>query len=128
MSRRRLRARGLAALDARSVEDRIALNWHDALLASKGGAACPYVFKIEIRFVTFDLWRLLCLETFMIADAHRRETIVNRRKRELSRIHEQYDAIDARFLRRVEALELGKTPVLDLARRLAQRAQEGAGR
>jgi hypothetical protein len=37
---------------------------------------------------------------------------------------EQYDAIDSRFMRRVEALDVGKAPVLDLARRLALRAQE----
>jgi hypothetical protein len=77
---------------------------------------------------SFDLWRLLCLQSFLIADTHRRGTIVNRRKRELPAIHSQYDQIDARFMRRVEALELGKAPVMDLARRLAQRAQENAGR
>jgi hypothetical protein len=44
----------------------------------------------------------------MIADASARGTIVNRRRRELSRVHEQYDAIDASFLRRCEALGLIK--------------------
>ncbi len=87
----------------------------------------PYAIKIEIRLATFDLWRLLCLQAFIIADANQRGTIVNRRRRELSKIHEQLSEIDARFLRRVEALDLGKGGTgLDLASRLAaaQRAQE----
>ena len=94
---------------------------------AKGGAACPFAVRTEIRLATFDLWRLLCLQSFLITDANQRGTILNRRRRELSRVHEQHDDIDARFMRRVEALDLGKAPVLDLARRLAQRAQETAG-
>ena len=86
----------------------------------------PTIYRWNSK--AFDLWRLLCLQTFLIADANRRGTIVNRRRRELSRIHEQYDAIDARFMRRVEALGLDKAPVMDLARRLAQRAAQEAGR
>jgi hypothetical protein len=123
----RLKARGRAAIDARTAEGREALAWYDAALASKG-AACPFAVKVDIRLAAFDLWRLLCLQSFMITDANRRGTIVNRRRRELSRIHEQYDAIDSRFMRRVEALELDKIPVMDLARRLAQRAHETADR
>jgi hypothetical protein len=42
---------------------------------------------------------------------------VNRRRRELSRIHEQYDSIDGRFIRRCESLALDKA-ALDLAQRL----------
>jgi len=76
--------------------------------------------KVEIRLAAFDLWRLLHLQTFLVADANQRRTVVNRRRRELSRIHEQYDAVDARSLRRVEALDLDKQPVMDLTRRLAQ--------
>jgi len=60
------------------------------------------------------------LQTFLVADASPRRTVVNRPRRDLPRIHEQYDAVDARFLRRVEALNLDKQPVMDLARRLAQ--------
>jgi hypothetical protein len=59
--------------------------------------------KVEIRLAAFDLWRLLHLQTFLVADANQRRTVVNRRRRELRRIHERYDAVDARFLRRVEA-------------------------
>jgi hypothetical protein len=127
---RRLRSRGLAALDARTAEGREALAWRDAALRAKGSASCPFAIKTEIKLATFDLWRLLCLQTFLIADSNHRGTIVNRRKRELSRIHEQYTEIDARFIRRVEALQLDKAPVMDLARRLqqAQRSQETAGK
>jgi len=63
--------------------------------------------KVEIRLAAFDLWRLLHLQTFLVADASptpiSAEPVVNRRRRELRRIHERYDAVDARFLRRVEA-------------------------
>lgn len=121
----RIKARGLAAIDGRTAEGREALAWRDAAVKSKGGAACPYAIKVEIRLATFDLWRLLCLQTFLISDSNQRGTPVNRRRRELPRIHEQYDAIDSRFMRRVEALDLGKgNNGLDLARRLAAAAQE----
>ena len=125
----RIRARGLSAIDRRAVEGRIALDWRDHAIKAKGGAACPFAIKTEIRLACFDLWRLLCLQTWMIADASARGTIVNRRRRELSRVHEQYDAIDARFLRRCEALGLIKGSGLDLASRLAaaRRAQDGRG-
>jgi len=76
--------------------------------------------KVEIRLAAFDLWRLLHLQTFLVANANPRRAVVNRRRRELPRIHEQYDAVDARCLRHVEALDLEKQPVMDLTRRLAQ--------
>jgi len=86
---RRLRARGLAALDARTAEGTEALAWHDAAIRSKGGAVCPFAIKTEIRLATFDLWRMLCLQSYLIGDANHREKIINRRRRELSRVHEQ---------------------------------------
>jgi hypothetical protein len=120
-----IKRRGLAAIDRRSVQGREALAWRDHAIKAKGGAVCPFAIKVEINAATFDLWRLLHLQTFLIADANDRGTIVNRRKRELSRIHDQYDAIDARFMRRCEALNLGKQPVMDLATRL-RLAQQAA--
>jgi len=106
---RRRRARGLAGIDARTSEGREkALAWREAALRAKGGASCAFAVKVEIRLATFDLFRLLHLQSYLVADANQRGTIVNRRRRELSRIHEQYDTIDARFSRRVEALELSK--------------------
>jgi len=104
---RRLCARGIAGIDRRSAEGREALAWYDAALTSKG-AACPFAIKVEIRLAVFDLWRLLYLQSFMITDANRRGTIINRRKRELSRVHEQYSTIEQRFARRVESLGLDK--------------------
>ena len=78
--------------------------------------------KIQIALATFDLWRLLCLQSWLIADAVKRGTIVNKRKRELPAVHAQYDSIDGRFLRRCEALDLDKPGVVghDLATRLRQ--------
>jgi hypothetical protein len=122
-----LRGRGLSAIDARTVEGREALAWRDAVLKAKGGHACPYAIKVAIALATFDLWRLLCLQAWLIADANARGTIINRRKRELPNVHAQYDQIDARFLRRIEALDLGRGSTgMDLASRLAaaQRTQE----
>jgi len=122
---RRLKARGIAAIDARCTEGRVALGWPDAAIKAKGGTACSFAIQVEIRLACFDLWRLLCLQSFLIGEASGRGGIVNKRRRELSRIHEQYDAIDSRFMRRVEALQLGKQPVMDLARRLQALQQEG---
>jgi hypothetical protein len=120
---RRLRARGLAAIDGRTAEGREALAWRDAVLKSKGGAVCPLAVKVEIKLACFDLFRLLHLQSYFVRDANERGTIVNRRRRELPRIHEQYAEIDHRFSRRVEALELSKTAPMDLATRLAQASQ-----
>jgi hypothetical protein len=74
---------------------------------------------------------LLHLQSFLIADANRRGTIVNKRRRELPKINEQYNEIDLRFIRRCEALDLDRTAPMDLARRLQAlqqqaRQQEGA--
>jgi hypothetical protein len=113
----RLRARGLAGIDGRTAEGREALAWRDHALKAKGGVSCPHHVKVEIRAATFDLWRLLHVQTYIIADANQRGTIVNRRRRELPRIHEQYAEIDHRFMRRCEALDLDKGG-MDLARRL----------
>jgi len=121
---RHLHKRGLDAIDGRTLEGREALAWREAALKAKGGASCPFAIKAEIRLTCFDYWRLLCLQSYLIADANQRGTPVNRRRRELPGIHSQYDLIDSRFLRRVEALDLGKGSGLDLAPRLARAAQD----
>jgi hypothetical protein len=92
----------------------------DDIVKLKGGPACPYHIRVEINLACFDLWRLLHLQTCLIADSNQRGTPVNRRFKELGNIHMQYDQIDARFMRRVESLELEKGQQLDLARRLTQ--------
>ncbi len=121
---KRLRSRGLSGIDGRTSEGREALSWRDAVLKLKGGAACSFAVKTEIKLACFDLFRLLHLQSYMIADCNHRLTLVNRRKRELPRIHEQYAEIDHRFSRRVEGLDLGKVPPMDLASRLAQATAE----
>lgn len=114
---RALKRRGLAAIDGRTSEGREALAWKDHAIKAKGGAACPCNVKAEIELACFDLWRLLSVRSFIVADANQRGALINRRRRELPRIHEQYDSIDGRFMRRVEALQLDKG-VIDLARRI----------
>ena len=128
MRQNRLRTRGLAAIDGRSYEGKIALNWQASAIKVKGGSACPHWLKVEIRLACFDLWRLLHLQSYVIADANQRGTIINRRRRELSKVHDQLSEIDARFMRRVEALQLDKRTggsVPDLAQLLAQRQEAG---
>jgi hypothetical protein len=126
---RRIRQRGMRALDARTQEARDALAWRAAATKAKGGAACPHWLKIEIRLACFDLWRLLCLQTYLISDANERQALINKRYRVLPSIHQQYNEIESRFARRVEALQLDKRTAggLDLATMLQQRAQEAKG-
>jgi hypothetical protein len=123
---RALRRHGLDAIDTRSAEGRDAMAWHNAVLETKGGKACPHTVRVEIRLATFDLLQILYVQSWIIIDANRRGTVVNRRRRELSRIHEQLDTINARFMRRCEALNLAKAQPMDLARRLqlAQKATD----
>jgi hypothetical protein len=81
---RALRRHGLDAIDTRSAPGRDAMAWHNAVLEAKGGAACPHAVKVEIKLATFDLFRLLHVQSYLIADCNVRGTIVNRRHRELS--------------------------------------------
>ena len=120
----RLRARGLAAIDRRTAEGKSALEWRDNALRAKGDASCAFGAKTEINQATFDLFRLLHLQSLLIADCNKRLTVVNRRKRELPRIHEQYAEIDHRFARRTEALDLSKAAPVDLAARLAEETRK----
>jgi hypothetical protein len=114
----------LAGIDGRTAEGREALAWRDNPLRAKGGASCAYAVKVEIKLACFDLFRLLHLQSFLIADCNQRLTVVNRRRRELPGIHSQYDTIDARFSRRVEALELSRPTPVDLATRLAEETRK----
>ena len=102
----------------------MALSWRANALRAKGGSNCPYAVKVEINQACFDYFRLLHLQSFLVADCNHRLTLVNRRRRELPTIHSQYDTIDARFSRRVEALELDKAAPIDLATRLADETRK----
>ena len=64
-----------------------------------------------------DLWLTLELAAVIIKDARERGSVLNRRKKELPRIHEQFNRVSIRFEKTREALELEKGG-LDLARRL----------
>ena len=66
---------------------------------------CIRSCEVERVLARFNLYRLLCTMNWIIADANERGSIINRRRRELPRIHEQYDLIEGRFLRCVEALQ-----------------------
>jgi hypothetical protein len=101
------------------------LDWQASVLKAKG-ASCPFHVRVEITLATFDLWRLLCLQAFIVADANERGAIINKRYRTLPGTHQQYNDIEARFFRRVELLQLDKASAgsLDLVSML-QAAQDG---
>jgi hypothetical protein len=121
------RARGVAAISAKTVEGRAALKWRNSALKAKGGANCPDHLHQEINDATFDLYRKLLLQSFIIDDANRRGTIVNRRKRELGNVHAQYDQIDARYMKRRELLKLDKTKTMPNIRDLIEQRKRQAG-
>src|SRR5262245_53823924 len=114
---RRLRAVGWRTIDGRTAEGKEALAFRDEAIKAKGGDACPFHVRLEIKLATFDLFRLLHLQAYLIADTNRRGTPVNRRRRVLSPLHQQYSVIEQRFNSRFEKLNL-KAPKLDLARQI----------
>lgn len=81
----------------------------------------------EIELAAVDLWLMLELAVFIVEDARKRGSVVNLRRRELPKVHEQYNTVSVRFERRREALELEKGG-LDLARRLMIERQANGGK
>jgi hypothetical protein len=84
-------------------------------LDKKGGKSCPIDVREKIEAGTISLWRALCLMSYIIADARKRGTPINRRSGTLPRINEQYDTAMNQWQRINNELQLDKT--LDLARR-----------
>lgn len=105
---RLLKERGIEAIDGRSRPGRIAKTWRQDAIRRKGGKGCPYHVRVQIDAATFDQWRMAYLQGHIIADAHKRGTLVNRRNGKLPGVHDQYEVISARFERRCEALGLDK--------------------
>ena len=117
---RKLKEHGVDAIDSKTPEGNEAEKWRRKALKAwrlSRGCRAPYDIREQIDEATFDLYRRLCLRAYIIADDKTRGTLINRRRRELPRIHEQYATISASFDRRCERLQLDKGD-LDLARRL----------
>jgi len=112
-----IKRHGYNAIDGRTYAGREAKRWRASALQQKGGAACPFHIKLEIEGGMLDVWLMLSLAEVIALDAKQRGTVLNRRKKTLPKIHEQYQNITARFAKRCEALQLDKGG-LDLARRL----------
>jgi hypothetical protein len=114
-------------VDGRTRTGKKAQAWRRWAIAQKGNGSCPYHVRQEIDLCAFDLWLLLELGAAIAEDAHRRGTVLNRRRKKLPDVHNQYNMVSMRFSGRVAALALEKGP-LDLARRLtAEKAQADGG-
>lgn len=126
---RRLKEAGIDAIDARSRPGREAKAWRAYALEKKraGGHPIDRDIRQRIDAATFYLWRALCLRAYIVADARKRGTVVNRRSGKLPGVNDQYDTAMNQFLKISGELEID-TGGLDLARRLMleQRASGGS--
>ncbi|MBI3065680.1 MAG: hypothetical protein HYY82_12200 [Deltaproteobacteria bacterium] len=127
-----LRYRGVKAINGRTRAGREAKRWGTWAMAQKGNGSAPLHTRQEIELATLDLWLLLELGSAIVEDARKRGAVLNQRRKELPRVHDQYNQVSIRFSKRCEALELDRGPgELDLARRLqleAMQKQSGAAK
>jgi hypothetical protein len=115
---RLLKERGVAAIDGRSRSGKQAKSWRRYALSRKGGKTCPIDVRAKIEAGCFYLWRALELQAFIVADALKRGTPLNRRKRILPAINDQYDTAIGQWQWINDELQLDKG--MDLARRLME--------
>ncbi len=113
---RAFKRRGFEAINGQTYAGREAKKWRAEMIANKGGDTCPRYLCREIDLAMFDLWLLLELGEVIAQDAKRRGTVINQRRKQLPKVHEQYQSVSARFEKRCEAINAAKP--LDLARRL----------
>ena len=113
---RLLKERGVDAIDGRTRAGKRAKAWYRLALEKKGGKACPDDIKETIEAGTFYLWRALELRSYIVADARRRGTPINKRYAKLPKSNDDHDTAFEQGKRINDELEL-KAP-LDLARRL----------
>jgi hypothetical protein len=113
---RLLKERGIDAIDGRTPAGKKAKAWGRYALEKKGGKSCRIDTREKIEAGTFSLWRALCLRSYIVADARKRGTPINKRYAKLPMINEQYDTAMNQWQRINDELQLDKN--LDLARRL----------
>ena len=123
---RLLKERGTDAIDGRTRAGKESKHWQRYALARKGGKACTIDVRAKIEAATFYLWRALELRAYIVADARRRKTPINRRSGKLPAVNEQHDTAMSQFLRINDELELEKGTGLDLASRLRLTQQDVA--
>ena len=114
--KRILKERGARAIDGRTSAGKQAKAWRRYALSKKGGKSCNVDVRQQIEAGTFYLWRALELRAYIVTDARKRGTPVNRRNGKLPAVNEQYDTAIEQWRRINDALELDKG--LDLARRI----------
>jgi hypothetical protein len=120
--------KGLRAINGRTYAGQEAKAWRAWAIERKGGKDCRLDIRQEIELATVDLWLALELAVFIVEDARKRGSVMNLRRRELPRVHEDYNTVSMRFERRREALELekgGKVP--SIREILAKRQAEANG-
>src|SRR5262245_62172529 len=115
---RLLKGRGLDSIDGRTMAGREAKAWRAYALEKKGGKSCPRDIRAKIDAGAFYLWRALCVRSFIVADARKRGTPMNRRRGNLPNVNDKHDTAMEQWQRINDALELDKP--LDLARRLME--------
>ena len=104
---------GYRGIDARTRAGRPAIKWRRYALERKGGKSCAIDLREKIDAGAFYLWRALELRDYLIKDARKRGTPLNRRYNKLPLINEQYDTAMNQWQRINDELELDKG--LDLA-------------
>ncbi len=123
---RLVKERGIDAIDGRTRAGKQAKEWRRYALSRKGGQACATDLREKIEAGAFYLWRALELRAYIVMDARKRKTPINRRRGVLPKINEQYDLTMNQWEKINDSLELDKG--LDLARRLMLEQQNGGGK
>ena len=105
---RLLKERGTDAIDGRTACGKKAKAWRRYALEKKGGKACPIDIREKIESGAFYLWRALELRAYIIADARKRGTPLNRRFGKLPVVNEQYDTAMSQWQRINDELQFDK--------------------
>lgn len=121
--KRQQKERGFKAIKGSTREGKRVYAWLDYTLKKKGGRSKPtrgdlkrwrkealsHVLpdtREKIEAGIFYLWRALCLESYILDDAKRRGTPINRRRGILPTIHEQYDTAMGQWQKINDELQL----------------------
>jgi hypothetical protein len=117
-----LKERGIDAIDGRSAAGKRAKKWRAFALNAKGGKLTPIDTREEIDSGTFYLWRALEMRSYIVADARKRGTPINKRRGKLPAINDQHDETMKQWREINDKLKLER---LDLARRFMHEANGG---
>src|SRR5262245_53162000 len=110
---RLLKERGVDAIDGRTAAGKRAKKWGTYALDKKGGKQCPIDVRETIDGAVMYLWRALEARSYIVADARRRGTPLNKRRVKLPPINDQHDSLFEAWRRINAELDLRE---LDLAR------------